>query len=87
MGRFSDFHKRSSFHCTSILKSGLVAGGRTSKDGRQTVFFAPLNPTFENEPGEILTSDDFTKPRMEHYRSKWRLSQDAVYWVNLARAI
>ena len=29
-----------------------------------------------NEPGEILTSDDHTKPRMEHYRSKWRLSQD-----------
>ena len=33
-------HKGSSFDCTSILKSGLVAGGRTSKDGRQTVFFA-----------------------------------------------
>ena len=24
-------------------------------------------------------------PRMEHSRSKWRPSQDAVYWVNLAR--
>ena len=35
---------------------------------------------------EIFTSDDFTEPRMEHYRCKWRPSQDAVYWVNLARA-
>ena len=76
----------SSFDCTSILKSGLVAVGRTIKNGRQTVFFAPPNPIFETEPGEILTSDDFTKPRMEHYRSKWRPSRDAVHWVNLARA-
>ena len=29
---------------------------------------------------------NFTKRRMEHYRSKWRISQDSVYWVNLARA-
>ena len=74
------FHKGRSFDCTSILKSGIVAGGR------QTVFFAPLNPKILTEPPEILTSDDFTKPRMEHHRSKWRPSQDAVYWVNLARA-
>ena len=30
--------------------------------------------------------DDFTKPRMELYRSKWGPSQDAVYLVNLAGA-
>ena len=56
------FDKGSSFDCTSILKSGLAAGGRTSKDGRPTVFFAPLNPIFETDPEEILTSDDFAKP-------------------------
>ena len=44
------------------------------------------HPMFENEPGEILTSDNFTKPRTEHYRSKWRPSQDSVYWINVARA-
>ena len=46
------FHEGSSFDCTSILKSELVAGKRTSKDGRQTVFFAPLSPMFENDPEE-----------------------------------
>ena len=51
-------HRGSSFDCTSILKSRLVAGGRTSKDGRQAVFFTPLNPKFENEQGEILTCDE-----------------------------
>ena len=61
------FHKGSSFDCISILKSGLIAGGITSKDKRHTVFFGPLNPIFENEPGEILTSDDFTK------RKKWNI--------------
>ena len=80
------FHKRSYFDRTATLKSGVVAAGRTSKDGRQTVFFAPLSRIFESEPGEILTSDDFTKPRMEHHRSNWRPSQDAVNWVNLESA-
>ena len=80
------FHRGSSFDCTSILKSGLCAGGKRRTDGRQTVFFAPLNPMVENDPEEELPSDDFTKPRKEHYRSKWKHSQDAVYWVNLARA-
>ena len=80
------FHKGSSFDCSWILKPGLVAGGKTSKDGRQTVFFAPLNPIFETVPGEVLTSDDFTRPRMEHYRCKWRPSQDSVYWVSSVRA-
>ena len=78
-------HKGSSFDCTPILKTGLFAGGRTSKYGRQTVFFAHLNPILETEPLEILTNDDFAKPRMEHCRSKWRRSQDAVNFVNLAR--
>ena len=72
------FHKGSSFECTSILKSGLVAEGRTSKDGRQTVFFATLILMFENNAEEEWPSDDFTKTRKEHYRSKWKDSQNAV---------
>ena len=38
----------------------------------------------EDDPEEEQQSDDFTKPRKEHYRSKWKHSQDAVYWFDLA---
>ena len=68
-----------------ILTSGLVAGGRESKEGRQTIFFAPLNP-FGDSPDEEETGDDLSKPRKIHYHSKWKARQDAVYWINLARA-
>ena len=36
----------------------------------------------EDDPEEERPSDDFTKQRKEHYQSKWKHSQDAVYWVN-----
>ena len=63
----------------------LIAGGRESKEGRQTVFFTPLNP-FGGNPDEEEPSDGLLKPRKVHCHSKWKLRQDAVYWINLARA-
>ena len=38
-------HRGCSYDVTSILKSGLIAGGRESKEGRQTIFFTPCFPT------------------------------------------
>ena len=61
----------------SILKSGLIAGGRESKEGRQTIFFTPLNP-FGDNPSEEEPSDDFSKPRKVHYHSKWKPREDAI---------
>ena len=72
------FHKGCSYSRTSFLKSGLIAGGRASRDGKQTVFFTPLNLMLEDDPEEEQTSDDFKKPRKEHYRSKWIHSQDCL---------
>ena len=68
---------------TSILRSGLIAGGRESREGRETVFFTPLNP-FGDNPDEAKPSDDLFKARKEHYHSKWNPRQDAVYWINLS---
>ena len=45
------FHRGCSFDVTSILRSGLIAGGRESKEGRHTIFFTPLNP-FGDNPDE-----------------------------------
>ena len=38
------FHRGCSFDLKSILDAGLFAGGKESKEGRQTVIFTPLDP-------------------------------------------
>ena len=38
------FHRRCSCDVTTILKAGLIAGGRNSKQGRPTIFFKLVNP-------------------------------------------
>ena len=63
----------------------LIAGARESKEGRQSIFFTLLNPHGDN-PDEEELSDDLSKPRKVHHHSKWKSRQDAVYWINLARA-
>ena len=68
-----------------ILKSGLIAGGRESNEGRQTIFFTPLHPLGDN-PDEEEPRDDLSKTRKVHCYSKWINTRDAVYWINLARA-
>ena len=34
-----------SFNINSILKNGVIAGGKQSWEGRQIIFFTPLNPS------------------------------------------
>ena len=65
--------------------TGRIAGRRESKEGRQSIFFTPLNP-FGDNPDEEELSDDLSKPRKVHYYSTWKNTQDAGYWINLVRA-
>ena len=69
----------------SIAESGLVAGGKESKERRQTIFFTSLDP-YQSDASEAETFTDLSKPRKVHYQTHWRPEQDAVYWVNLSRA-
>ena len=55
------------------------------EEGRQTVFFTPLNP-FGDNPDDEEPSDDLLKPRKVYYHRKWKPRQDAVYWINFAQA-
>ena len=66
----------------STLEHGLVAGGTKAKDGRQTVFFSPLNP-LEQDGEEAKHQDNLAIPRKFHCCSKWRHHQDAVFWIKL----
>ena len=61
----------------SIAEAGLLAGGKERKEGRQTIFFTPLDP-FNSDADEAELITDIKKPRKVHYQSHWRLEQDAV---------
>ena len=62
------FHRGSAFDYWSIIKTGLVAGGKESKEGRQIVFFTPLDPSGSDKNQEE-PSEDYTKPREVPYHS------------------
>ena len=59
----------------SIAEAGLVAGGKERKEGRQTIFFTPLDP-FNSDAGEAELITDIKKPRKVQYQFHWRLEQD-----------
>ena len=49
----------------------------------QAGLFTPLDP-FDDEKEEEY--DDFSEPRKVHCKNKWKISQIAVYWVNLEKS-
>ena len=77
------YHVGGSFAMHSIMQAGLVAGGKDTKEGRQTVFFTVLDRLGDELDEEY---EDLSQPRRVHYKSKWRVTQDAIYWINLAKA-
>ena len=69
----------------SIAEAGLVVGGKEREEGRQTMFFTPLDPfNIDASGAELIT--DIKKPRKVHCQIHWRPEQDAVYWIHLSTA-
>ena len=69
----------------TIAEAGLVAGGKERKEGRQTIFFTPLD-SFNSDADEAESITDFRKPRKVHCQIHWIPEQDAVYWIHLSTA-
>ena len=69
------------FSIQSILENGLIPGGKQSDNGRQTVFFTPLN-LFGGDSDEEEPCHDYTVPQKVHCHSHWKHNQNAVYWEN-----
>ena len=69
----------------SKAEAGLVAGGKERKEGRQTIFFTPLDP-FNSDADEAESITDTTKPRKVQHQIHWRPAQDAVYRIHLSTA-
>ena len=74
---------RSPGHEPLVVQSGLVAGGKDSKEGRQAVLFTAVD--LMNEP-QRDGPHDVKKPRTVTYETKWKACQNALYWINLKRA-
>ena len=77
------FHRGCSYDTKSFLDEGLIAGEREKQGGRQSIFFTSFNLFGENL-GEEAPSKSLREPRKVHYRSFWKLNQDAAFWVRLS---
>ena len=69
-------HQHALYFCFTI-----DSGGQKSSRERQTVFFTAVNPVevHLHEQKEF----DLTKPRLAANKQKWKVHQDAVYWVDI----
>ena len=74
------YHVGCAHDLNSIMQSGLIAGGKVARKGRQTVFFTAVDPMHE-----LLGEQDYEVrgPQIVPHKSKWKVHQNALYWVNL----
>ena len=77
------YHVDSFHYCNSIFRSGLIAGGKDANEGRQTVFCTAVDPMNESQTDKLY---DVNQPRVEPYRRKWEVFQNAVCWIKLKSA-
>ena len=63
-----------------FLEQVWFAGGKDTKEGRQTVFVTAVDPMNEPQEGEPF---DVTKPRQVPCRTRWKVYQNALCWINL----
>ena len=72
-------HVGSSISCSSIIQSGLIAGGKNWKEGRQTVSFTTVDPMNEPQRDEPY---DVKEPQEVLCRKFWRTTSNAVILDN-----
>ena len=77
--------RRSSTRSILHAEIGFVAGGKERKEGRQTIFFTPLD-SFNSDADETESITEIKKPRKVQYQIHWRPEQDAVYWIHFSKA-
>ena len=68
--------------CNSVCKSGLIAIGKDTKEGRQTVFITAVDPRTAPRKEEL---SDATEPRNVPNRTRWKVYQNVVCWINLKK--
>ena len=80
-----DSHFNEDTRSIRILDAGLIAAGKESKQGRQTVFFVPLDPwrdeTEEEFDGDIIKVENSSLSEQVEI-----LLRTLVYWIHVAKA-
>ena len=69
----------------SIIRGGLIPGGRSLERDRQSVFFTTVNPMDDDQSTEESLCD-LDKPRIVPCRNTWMPHQNTVYWCNFKLA-
>ena len=62
------YHFGCSHKLRSIIQSGLFAGRQDARKGRQTVFFATVNPVYEHLKKKHC---GVTQTQVVRYKTKW----------------
>ena len=83
-GRFTEYiyHVGNASELNSIIRNGLIPGGKSIKRGRQAVFFTTVNP-MEDGYGMGETPRDLTTPRIAPCKNTWKPHQNTVYGCSL----
>ena len=68
-------HVGSSLYLHYIFQSGLISGGKDTKEGRQTVFFTAVHPMTDSQENEHY---DVMKPRQVPFKTTCKVYQHAV---------
>ena len=79
------YHVGNASAVISVIRNGLIPGGRSLKRGIQAVFFTTVNP-MEDGYGSGETPWDLTKPRILPDKNTWKRSQNNIFWCNLELA-
>ena len=66
----------------SIVRNGLILGGKSLRRARQAIFFTTVNP-MDDGHGMGETPRDVTKPRSGPYKNTWKRFQNTVFWCKL----
>ena len=79
------YHIGNAHEMHSIIKSGLIPGGRSLRKDRQSVFFTAVNPMCDRKDLEEVEYD-LDKPRIAVYKNTLTVHQNTVNWCNLRLA-
>ena len=71
--------QRKSMVFQSILRSGIIPGGKEEDKARQAVFLTQLIPSVKG-PEEEKPHSDCAVPQEAPFETKWKRNPDAVYW-------
>ena len=75
------YHTGKACEMHSIIRSGLIPGGKSNRRDRQSVFFKAVNP-MDIQLDQRQVDYDLDKPRIAPYKHTWRSHHNAAIWCN-----